>query len=152
MFVQLPNTVEGLIHISELADDYYIFLEKQMALVGRRTKRTFRIGQPIKVKLLSVDVEQKEINFKLVNPKEMPTTDLLQKFKDEIPERDRQRNNGRRGGHKGYNNNHKKHKSFKRGGGHHHNNHNGRNYHNNKHSFKISNHRRNNNKHKQRRR
>lgn len=152
MFVQLPNTVEGLIHISELADDYYIFLEKQMALVGRRTKRTFRIGQPIKVKLLNVDVEQKEISFKLVNPKEMPTTDLLQKFKDEIPERDRQRNNGRRGGHKGYNNNHKKHKSFKRGGGHHHNNHNGRNYHNNKHSFKISNHRRNNNKHKQRRR
>lgn len=100
MFVQLPNTVEGLIHISELGDDYYIFLEKQMALVGRRYKRTFRIGQPIKVKLIAVNVEQKEINFKLVNAKEMPTSDLLERFKDEIPERDRERMEGNKHFHK----------------------------------------------------
>ncbi len=42
MFVELPNTVEGLIHISEINDDYYVFVEKQMALVGRKTKQTYR--------------------------------------------------------------------------------------------------------------
>lgn len=80
MFVSLPNTVEGLVHINEMHDDFYEFLEKQMALVGRKTKRTYRIGQPIKVKLLSVDTDQKEINFKIMNPQAAPKTDLLKKY------------------------------------------------------------------------
>lgn len=80
MFVALPNTVEGLVHINEMHDDFYEFLEKQMALVGRKTKRTYRIGQPIKVKLLSVDVDQKEVNFKIMNPQAAPKTDLLKKY------------------------------------------------------------------------
>lgn len=64
MFVELDNTVEGLIHISEIGDDYYVFVEKHMALVGRNKHKTYRIGQPVRVKLLDVNVEQKEINFK----------------------------------------------------------------------------------------
>ncbi len=44
MFVALPNTVEGLVHITRMSDDYYSFVESQMALVGERTKRTYRIG------------------------------------------------------------------------------------------------------------
>nr|WP_321314855.1 ribonuclease R [uncultured Ligilactobacillus sp.] len=77
MFISLPNTVEGLIHISELKDDYYVYVEKQMALVGRRYKRTFRIGQEVRVKLMDVNVELHEINFKLLNPKDAPKSDLL---------------------------------------------------------------------------
>ncbi|KRL38853.1 ribonuclease R [Liquorilactobacillus uvarum] len=77
MFVSLQNTVEGLIHISEMKDDYYEYLEKQMALVGRHTKRTYRIGQPIKVKVINVNVDQKEIDFTLLNPENTPKTDLL---------------------------------------------------------------------------
>lgn len=77
MFVSLQNTVEGLIHISEMKDDYYEYLEKQMALVGRHTKRTYRIGQPIKVKVINVNVDQKEIDFTLLNPEKTPKTDLL---------------------------------------------------------------------------
>lgn len=79
MFVALPNTVEGLIHISEMKDDYYEYLEKQMVLVGKRTKRTYRIGQPIRIKVVSVNVDQKEINFTLLHPENTPKSDLLAK-------------------------------------------------------------------------
>ncbi len=84
MFVELPNTVEGLIHISEINDDYYVFVEKQMALVGRKTKQTYRIGQPIRVKLVNVNAEQKEIDFKLLSLGEAPKTDILEGV--ELPE------------------------------------------------------------------
>ncbi|KRL04812.1 ribonuclease R [Liquorilactobacillus oeni] len=94
MFVALPNTVEGLIHISEMKDDYYEYLEKQMALVGKRTKRTYRIGQPIRIKVINVDVAQKEINFTLLHPENTPKTDLLAKsgFKSHGRGNDRQKN------------------------------------------------------------
>ncbi|KLD60919.1 hypothetical protein WP50_06400 [Lactiplantibacillus plantarum] len=55
LFVELENTVEGLVHISTMDDDYYEYVEKQLALVGRKTKRTFRIGQPVKVQLMRCD-------------------------------------------------------------------------------------------------
>lgn len=84
MFVSLPNTVEGLIHISEIKGDYFEFVEKHLALVGRKTKRTYRIGQPIRVKLTNVNVEQKEIDFALLNPQNAPTSNLLDGVK--LPE------------------------------------------------------------------
>ncbi|WP_203641648.1 ribonuclease R [Levilactobacillus andaensis] len=77
MFVELPNTIEGLIHISRMQDDYYEYVEKYLALVGRNTRRTYRIGQPIRVKVIHVDKEQSEIDFELLNPEAAPTSDLL---------------------------------------------------------------------------
>ncbi|MFC6207543.1 ribonuclease R [Levilactobacillus tongjiangensis] len=77
MFVELPNTIEGLIHISRMQDDYYEYVEKYLALVGRNTRRTYRIGQPIRVKVIHVDKEQSEIDFELLNPEKAPTSDLL---------------------------------------------------------------------------
>ncbi|WP_125544411.1 ribonuclease R [Levilactobacillus lindianensis] len=77
MFVELPNTIEGLIHISRMKDDYYEYVEKFMALVGRNTRRTYRIGQEICVKLIHVDKEQSEIDFELLNPEAAPVSDLL---------------------------------------------------------------------------
>lgn len=101
MFVELPNTVEGLIHISEINDDYYVFLEKQMALVGRKTKQTYRIGQPIRVKLVNVNAEQKEIDFKLISLGEAPKTDLLDGVElPEMPKKKFDRRNGDRRGQK----------------------------------------------------
>ena len=91
LFIALPNTVEGLVHISEMHDDFYEFLEKQLALVGKKTKRTFRIGQPVRVKLLSVDVDQKEVNFKILNPQDAPKTNLLKKHG--TPEQNKKFNN-----------------------------------------------------------
>lgn len=87
LFVALDNTVEGLIHISAMNDDFYEYLEKNMALVGRRNHHIFQIGQPVKVKLLRVDKDQREVDFELVNPEDAPTTKLR------VPRRD----NGRRG-------------------------------------------------------
>ena len=94
MFISLPNTVEGLIHISELKDDYYIYVEKQMALVGRRYKHTYRIGQPVHVKLVDVNVDLHEINFKLLNPKDAPKSDLLDGV--ELPEMNKPFNKNKR--------------------------------------------------------
>ncbi|MFW5913530.1 MAG: ribonuclease R [Bacillota bacterium] len=63
IYVGLPNTIEGLVHISALDDDYYVFDENLLTLIGRRKKKTYRMGEPIKVKLTSVNVFDGEINF-----------------------------------------------------------------------------------------
>jgi ribonuclease R len=65
-FVELPNTVEGLIHVSNLNDDYYLYDEKHLMLVGEHTKKIFRIGDPIKVKVTRVNIEERQIDFELV--------------------------------------------------------------------------------------
>lgn len=67
-FVQLPNTVEGLVHVSTLTDDYYFFHEKQYALIGERTRRRFRLGDAVRVRLVSVDVPARQLNFVLEPP------------------------------------------------------------------------------------
>ncbi len=54
-FVELEELfVEGLVHITTLADDLYTFAEKQHSLIGRRTARVFRIGDKARVKVASV--------------------------------------------------------------------------------------------------
>lgn len=64
-FVQLTNTVEGLVHVSTLTDDYYHFQDKYYALVGERTRRRFRLGDPVVVQLTRVDVESRQVDFML---------------------------------------------------------------------------------------
>ncbi|ACV57791.1 ribonuclease R [Alicyclobacillus acidocaldarius subsp. acidocaldarius DSM 446] len=66
LFVQLDNGVEGLIHISELSDDYYVLHERQMALIGERTRRVFRIGDPVRVVVIRAVKEDLRIDFGLV--------------------------------------------------------------------------------------
>ncbi|GAY72718.1 3'-to-5' exoribonuclease RNase R [Lentilactobacillus kosonis] len=79
MFIELPNTVEGLVHISRMDDDYYEYVEQFMALVGRNTRRTYKMGQPIRVKVINVDVEQSAVDFDIVDPQNTPTSDILPK-------------------------------------------------------------------------
>jgi len=64
-FVQLPTTVEGLVHVSTLTDDYYHFHEQFYALIGERTRRRFRLGDSVVVKLTSVDVDARKLDFVL---------------------------------------------------------------------------------------
>lgn len=66
MFVQLENTVEGLVSLVSLTDDYYVFDEKQMILMGERTRKTYHIGDEITVKLENVDIVNREIDFSIV--------------------------------------------------------------------------------------
>ncbi|BAU26640.1 ribonuclease R [Aneurinibacillus soli] len=75
MFIELPNTIEGMVHISNLTDDYYDFHEKQYALVGQRTGRIFRIGDEVKVRVVNVDVDEHTIDFEVVGlPKSKRTS------------------------------------------------------------------------------
>ncbi|WP_439001673.1 ribonuclease R [Pediococcus damnosus] len=76
LFVELDNTVEGLVHISQMKDDYYEYVENQMALVGRNTHRTYQIGQEIEVKLVRVDKDQREVDFDLLHPENTPTSEI----------------------------------------------------------------------------
>lgn len=64
-FVELENTVEGLVHISSLVDDYYIFDDQQMILVGKHTKKVYRIGDEVEVELVKVNVEEAKLDFEL---------------------------------------------------------------------------------------
>lgn len=64
-FVGLPNTVEGLVHVSTLTDDYYHFHENLYALIGERTRRRFRLGDTVVVRLTRVDVDTRQIDFAL---------------------------------------------------------------------------------------
>ncbi|WP_416147145.1 ribonuclease R [Salipaludibacillus sp. HK11] len=69
LFVELPNTIEGLVHVSYLTDDYYHYDEKRYAMIGERTGNVFRIGDEIDVKLTNVNVEERIIDFEVVGMK-----------------------------------------------------------------------------------
>src|SRR5690625_3397475 len=56
MFVELENTVEGLVHVSYLTDDYYHFDERSYALIGERTGNVYRIGQEVKDKVININM------------------------------------------------------------------------------------------------
>lgn len=66
MFVTLPNTVEGLVRLRDMTDDYYIFNPTLYTLVGEKTRRKYRIGDDVLVKLVKSDKKVREIDFKLV--------------------------------------------------------------------------------------
>ena len=63
MFVELPNGVEGLVHISSLVDDYYDFYEERYALVGTHTKNQYRLGDKVRIEVLQVNIEDVSIDF-----------------------------------------------------------------------------------------
>lgn len=65
IYVELPNTIEGLIHITNLKDDYYFYNEGTYEMVGERTGKVYKLGQQLKVKVLSVDKFQRIIDFEL---------------------------------------------------------------------------------------
>ena len=65
-FVELDNTVEGLVHISSITDDYYEFNDRNYTLVGRHSGRKFAIGDEVQVQLVRVDVDDAKIDFELV--------------------------------------------------------------------------------------
>lgn len=66
LFVQLDNGVEGLIHISALDDDYYVLNERQMALIGERNRRVFRMGDPVRIYVARASKEDLRIDFGLI--------------------------------------------------------------------------------------
>ena len=66
IFVQLDNSVEGLAHISTLIDDFYQFQPESYSLLGEHTRKVYRLGQDIKVRLTRVSVEDRQIDFEVM--------------------------------------------------------------------------------------
>ena len=66
IFVQLENSVEGLVHISTLIDDFYQFQQESYSLIGEHTRKVYRLGQDIKVRLTRVSVEDRQIDFEVI--------------------------------------------------------------------------------------
>ncbi len=67
MFVELDNTIEGMVHVSYMTDDYYYFHDKQYALIGERTSKIYRIGDPVKVKVINVNMDEHTVDFEVVS-------------------------------------------------------------------------------------
>ena len=68
-FVELPNTIDGLVHITELRDDYYHYDEKNLMLVGEMTGRTYKLSDKVKIRVLSCNKKERTIDFELVDQK-----------------------------------------------------------------------------------
>ena len=66
IFVELPNTIEGLVHITDLDDDYYVFDEQHLCLIGERTKKIYRLGDEVKVICSRVDIDNRDIFFDII--------------------------------------------------------------------------------------
>lgn len=66
LFVELANTVEGLIHVSTMNDDYYMYDEKNFYLTGRNTRKRYRIGDEVQVQVVKADPKLRRVEFVLV--------------------------------------------------------------------------------------
>lgn len=66
IYVELPNTIEGMVALSQMDDDYYEFDEKNYCLRGRRKNRTYSLGDVITIKVARANIEKKQLDFALV--------------------------------------------------------------------------------------
>lgn len=66
MFIEMENTIEGLVRMSSMEDDYYNYDDRHFCLIGERTHKTYRIGDSVKVILAKADISTKKIEFMLV--------------------------------------------------------------------------------------
>lgn len=65
-YVELPNTAEGFVNISELYDDYYVCYPERFEIVGKRTGRVFRVGEVVMVQVVSVSVIERQMKLVMV--------------------------------------------------------------------------------------
>lgn len=67
LYVELPNTVEGLVHVNTLRDDYYVFDQESYELRGEMTKKVYKLGDKVRVRVADADKMLKTVDFELVN-------------------------------------------------------------------------------------
>lgn len=72
LYVELPNTIEGLVHISTLSDDYYLFDEEKRILTGEITGNTYSLRQKVRVRVSDVDLYQRNIDFLIHRSEDWP--------------------------------------------------------------------------------
>lgn len=66
LFVELENTVEGLVHVSYMTDDYYNYSDRHHALIGERTRKVYRIGEEVEIQVSDVNMDEHAVDFVLV--------------------------------------------------------------------------------------
>ena len=69
-YVELPNLVEGLVHVNSLKGDYYEYVPDLLSLIGKSTKKTYRIGDKLRVRCVSANKETALIDFEIVEEQE----------------------------------------------------------------------------------
>ena len=62
-YVELPNTIEGLVHVVDMTDDHYEYWEDRFELVGERTHNVYKLGQTVRIRVLDTDTAQRTIRF-----------------------------------------------------------------------------------------
>ena len=67
MFVELPNTVEGLIHFEDLGNEYFIYDEEKKTLQGEKSKKIYKIGDSIKVRVIFADKLTRKVDFEKIS-------------------------------------------------------------------------------------
>ncbi|WP_182465382.1 ribonuclease R [Blautia sp.] len=67
LYVELPNTVEGLVHVNTLRDDYYVFDQESYELRGEMTKKVYKLGDKVRVRVADADKMLKTVDFELVS-------------------------------------------------------------------------------------
>jgi len=67
LFIELiEHFVEGMVHVSTMADDYYRFIERAHVLRGENTGQVYRLGDKVRVQVIKVDMERRQIDLGLV--------------------------------------------------------------------------------------
>ncbi len=66
MYVELPDTIEGMVHVTSLKDDYYHYIEESYELVGEVTGKSYKLGQTVRVMVTGTDELMRTIDFELV--------------------------------------------------------------------------------------
>ena len=67
VYVELPNTVEGLVHVADMRDDHYEFMEENYELRGRHTGKSYKLGQTVAVRVTAADRIQRTVNFEIIS-------------------------------------------------------------------------------------
>ncbi|MGN0243185.1 MAG: ribonuclease R [Lachnospiraceae bacterium] len=68
-FVELPNTIEGMVHVSTLDDDFYFYDPQRYVMIGEHTHKEYKMGQSVTIRVIGVDMEMKTIDFEIYERK-----------------------------------------------------------------------------------
>ena len=67
MYVELPNTVEGMVHVTNMTDDHYDYYDDRYEMVGVHTNKTYKLGQKVRVRVLGADRLLRTIDFEMAD-------------------------------------------------------------------------------------
>lgn len=76
LYVELPNTVEGMVRVSEMQDDYYVYDEEHYTMIGENTRKTYKLGEKVLVEVLAADKLLRTIDFAFVDRSQKEEEDM----------------------------------------------------------------------------